>query len=111
VREATVAGDTVLLVDSDDRTLIYSLKSGEEKGRVFGATLALSRTGDKAVVQESPGEVTLYDLSSVQPITHFTFPRRAVHAEFADDATILLLTEEQLVYRLRGSAETKAAQQ
>ncbi len=112
VREATVAGDTVLLVDSDDRTLIYSLKSGEEKGKVFGPTLALSRKGDKALVQESPGEVTLYDLSSVQPITHLTFPRPAVHAEFADDgATIFLLTEEQLVYHLKASAETKAAQQ
>ena len=56
--------------------------------------------------------MTLYDLSSVQPIAHLTFPRPAVHAEFADDgATVLLLTEEQLVYRLRASAETKAAQQ
>jgi len=113
VREATVAGDTVLLVDSDDRTLIYSLKSGEEKGRVFGPVLALSRTGDKALVQESPGEVTLYDLSSVQPIAHSTFPRRALHAEFSDDgATIFLLTEEQLVYHLKATrADTKTAQQ
>jgi WD40 repeat protein len=112
VLEATVAGDTVLLVDSDDRTLIYSLKSGEEKGRVFGQTLALSQTGDKAVVQESSGEVTLYDLSGVQPVAHFTFPRRAVRAEFSEDgATILLLTEDQLVYHLKASAETNAAQQ
>jgi hypothetical protein len=113
VHEATVAGDTVLLVDSDDRTLIYSLKSGEEKGRVFGPVLALSRTGDKALVQESSGEVTLYDVSSVQPISHLTFPRRAVHAEFAGDGTtIFVLTEEQLVYQMKTTpAETKTAQQ
>src|SRR5205807_5278110 len=55
VRRAAAVGDTVLVSDSHDRTLVYSLKSGEQKGKVFGYARAISPDGSKFLVDNGKG--------------------------------------------------------
>lgn len=102
VRWANTIGDTVVVGDSKDRTLVYSLKTGEQKGKIPGQTKAASKTGDRILVDTGKGSADLYDLASLQPVTHFAFPTRIVRAEFADDGnSIFVLTADQNVYNLK----------
>jgi len=107
VRAAFATADTVLVADSLDRTLVYSLKSGEQKGKVFGEPRALSITGDKMLVDNGKGIVDLYDVSSLQPIAHFTFPSRVIRADFLGDGKMFILTADQTVYTLKSPEEQR----
>jgi hypothetical protein len=100
LRDAVTAGDTVLVYDSDNRTQVYSLRSGEQKGKVLGKFQAISTAGDKMLVENSRGECDLYDTATLQSLAHFTFPARLVHAEFASSGNLLVLTADQIVYEL-----------
>jgi peptidase M48-like protein len=102
VRSARAIGDSVMVTDSEDRTLVYSLKSGEQRGKVFGYTRASSADGRKILVDNGKGEADVYDTSNLQSLAHFNFPARVTHAEFsADGSRILILTGEQMVYSLK----------
>ena len=110
VRRAAAVGDTVLVSDSHDRTLVYSLKSGEQKGKVFGYARAISPDGSKFLVDNGKGEADIYETSSLRSLGHFVFPARVTHAEFSADATTLLvLTSDQTVYRLKCPQALQAA--
>ncbi len=102
VRSAVTAGDTIMVTDSEDRTLVYSLKTGMQKGRVFGNIEAVSADGTKMLVEYGRGEVDLYETSNLQSLAHFTFPAPMVHAEFAADGkTMRILTADQLIYKVK----------
>jgi hypothetical protein len=111
VRGATTAGDTVLVSDSKDRTLVYSLKSGEQKGKVLGRPMAISKAGDRMLISTRNGEADLYDVAGLRSMAHFAFPVRIIRAEFADDGnSIFILTADQSVYNLKNpAAEATAA--
>ena len=112
LRDAVTAGDTVLVYDSENRTQVYSLKSGEQKGKVLGKFQAISTAGDKMLVENSKGECELYETSTLQSLGHFTFPARLVHAEFASTGNLMVLTADQIVYELKvegAPASTQAA--
>jgi hypothetical protein len=96
------AGDTVAVTATDNRTLIYSLKTGMQKGRVFGYMRAVSADGSKILVENGKGEVDLYDTSGLESLVHFTFPVSMVHAEFsADGKSIRILTADQVIYNVK----------
>jgi Peptidase family M48 len=106
VRSATTIGDTVLVSDSRDRTLIYSLKTGEQKGKILGLVKGVSKAGNRILVDTGKEEADLYDVASLQPITHFTFPTRILRAEFTDDGnSISILTADQNVYSLKNPGD------
>lgn len=108
LRDAVTAGDTVLVYDSENRTQVYSLKSGEQKGKVLGKFQAISTAGDKMLVENSKGECELYDTSTLQSLAHFTFPARLVHAEFASTGNLMVLTADQIVYELNTPSTQQA---
>jgi WD40 repeat protein len=102
VQSAISAGDTVLVTDSENRTLVYSLKSGDQKGKVFGHSHALSAGGDKMLVENGKGNVDLYDTSTLQSLAHFTFPALISRADFSSDgASLYVLTIDQSVYNVK----------
>jgi outer membrane protein assembly factor BamB len=111
LHEAVAAGDTVLVYDSQNRTQVYSLKSGEPKGKVLGKFQAISAAGDKMLVENAKGECELYDTSTLKSLAHFTFPARLVHAEFASSGDLLVLTSDQTVYALNASGRQQAGVQ
>jgi Peptidase family M48 len=109
VRTALAAGDTIVVSDSKNRTLLYSLKSGQQIGKVFGHVRALSKTGDKLLVENEAGQSDLYD-SSLKPLAHYAFPTRISLAEFAPTGdTVSVLTSDQVVYSLKSAAPQQSA--
>ncbi len=106
---ATTIRDTVLVGDSTNRTLVYSLKSGAQKGKVFGVPQAISNDGGKMLVENNKGSADLYDISTLKSLAHFTFPSRIVHAAFtAEGSTLMVLTSDQTVYHLNVGATQEA---
>jgi len=112
ITSAIAEADTVVATDSNNRTLVYSLKSGDLKGKIFGKNQALSKDGKRMLVDNGRGETDLYDTATLQTLAHFAFPSRIIHAEFSDDGTgILVLTGDQMVYNLKtpGAEQTASA--
>ncbi|HEY6352134.1 MAG TPA: M48 family metalloprotease [Candidatus Angelobacter sp.] len=110
VRWAGASGDNVLVGDSNDRTLVYSLASGQQRGKVQGQPRAVSSSGDRMLVENGKGVVNLYETSSLQPVVHFTFPSPIVHAEFSGNGnTLLILTADQTVYEVQNPPKSQVA--
>ena len=106
VRGARAVGDVVLVSDSVNRTLVYSLKTGEQRGKILGHAFAMSADGKKLVVENGKGKMDLYDVNTLQPLSHFTFATPIEHVEFsADNNSMLVLTADQTVYSLKASAQ------
>jgi hypothetical protein len=108
---SVMAGREVLLVrDSEGRTLVYSLKSGEQTGRLFGLARAVSGAGDRLLVEATTTEADLYDLQSLEALAHYTFASRVVSAEFTEDGkSLLVLTGDQAVYKFNVNASQETA--
>jgi hypothetical protein len=114
VLSAVTIGDQVVVFDSEQRTLIYSLKSGAQKSTVFGQASAVSSDATRLLTENGNGKADLYDFQTLAPLAHFEFPYPVVSAEFLDDAgTMLILTNDQTIYRLKleGPAKSAAAEQ
>lgn len=111
VTRAVTVGDTVLVADSQDRILIYSLKSGGQRGKVLGHIWAASPNGDRMLVGLDHGVAEMYDTNSLQVLSHFGFPSRISDAEFTlDGAKLMVLTADQTVYQLKAVPEPEKAQ-
>lgn len=110
VKWAVTFGDTVLVADSLNRTLVYSLKSGQQKGKVPGYVWATSAKGDRMLVEMGHGVVDLYDTGTLQPLAHYSFPSRLSDAEFTGDgSTLMVLTADQTVYQFKAAAQQENA--
>jgi WD40 repeat protein len=110
VKWANTIKDTVLVGDSSNRTLVYSLQSGKQKGKVFGYPRAISNDATKMLVEGNAGTADLYDIATLAPLAHFTFPSRIINAEFTGDGTTLMvLTADQTVYQLKTEPEKEPA--
>ncbi len=110
VRSAIAAGDVVLVTDSESRTLIYSLKTGDQIGKVFGNAKALSARGDRMLIENGKGNVDLYDTATAQSLAHFTFPALIGQAAFSADGNSLnILTIDQNVYNVKVPGTTQNA--
>jgi WD40 repeat protein len=110
VKWAETFGDTVLVADSLNRTLVYSLKSGQQKGKVPGYVWATTAKGDRMLVEMGHGVVDLYDTSTLQPLAHYSFPSRLSDAGFTGDgSTLMVLTADQTVYQLKAVVQQENA--
>lgn len=105
VLSAYTLGETVFVGDSENRTLVYSLKTGEEKGRLVGHIVAASGNGQKFLLENEDGAADLYDALTLQPATHFSFPSRIADADFVAGDSLLVLTADQTVYQLQMNEE------
>jgi hypothetical protein len=105
---ATTAGDTVLLYDTHNRTLVYSLSSGQQKGKVLGRFRALSAGGDQMLIETEAGVAELYSTSSLQSLEKYTFPSRITHAEFVASGRLMVLAADQTIYEIKVPAGTVA---
>jgi hypothetical protein len=116
-RDAITAGDTVLVYDTKNRTHVYSLKSSAKKGHVPGKFQAISSGGETMLVENYKGECTVYETATLQALGRYKFPARLIRAEFTSTGSLLVLTANQTVYRLKvpaaphGPAVTGSRQQ
>ena len=81
----------LVLNDSEDRVLVYSLRDGSLRHRFFGSHAAINPTRNQLIVENFPGEVALYDLDSGDKITEFVVNGSIAFARFSLDGTRLFL--------------------
>lgn len=104
IRAARTVGDQVLVSDSANRTQVYSLKTREQKGKIMGYVFAVSPDGARMMVENGKGKIDLYDLNSLQLVSHFSFASPVEHVEFlGDNSSIMVLTADQIVYTVKNS--------
>jgi hypothetical protein len=91
--------DWLVLRDSENRVLTYSIKDGTLRNRFFGSYAAINPTKNQIVVENYPGELTFYDLASGDPQTRLTFPGRTAFLRFTlDGKKLFVLNSEQTAY-------------
>jgi hypothetical protein len=92
-------GDALLLYDSEDRLLVYSISTGELKHRFFGKYAALSPARNQVAVENFPGEVTMFDLASGEPVGNVSIRGRATFIRYNLAGTqLFVLSNRQTAY-------------
>jgi beta-barrel assembly-enhancing protease len=103
------AGDWVVAADNQNRVLVYSLASGEQKGKTFGARATVSRAGGLLAVENESGRLAVYDLATMEKRDEFGFTHPVALARFsADGKSLFALTTNQTAYVLDVSAAGRA---
>ena len=101
-------GDSVIVTDTRNRVLVYSLKTGEQKGRVFGAYAAVSSASKLLCVENESGKLAVYDLETMEKRDEFIFTRPISMLRFSQDGKrLFVLTVAQTVYILDVSSIAK----
>jgi hypothetical protein len=92
-------GNWLILHDDNNRVLVYSIKEGELRHRFFGANAAMNPGREQLIVENYPGELTLYDLSTGNPQSRLRFRTGAAFVRFSlDGKRLLVLTAGQIAY-------------
>jgi beta-barrel assembly-enhancing protease len=101
IKIVVASGDRVAVSDNQNRTLVYSLASGQQLGKVFGTWAALSTAGNLLCVESKDGLLELYDMTSFEKRQQYSFGGRLSLVRFSPDGKrLLVLTANQTVYLL-----------
>ena len=92
-------GNWLVLHDDKNRVLIYSINDGELRHRFFGANAAMNPSRNQVIVENYPGELTLYDLATGNPQARLRFKTSAAFVRFSlDGKKLLVLTAGQVAH-------------
>jgi hypothetical protein len=101
IRDMFAAGDWLVVSDTSKRVLLYSLSTGEQKGKFFGREPAVSEAAGLLSVETDRGQLTLFDLATGERRDRFDFAAPVSLAHFSRDGKrLLVLTADQTVYLL-----------
>lgn len=93
------AGDLVVLHDSENRVLVYSIKDGTLLQRFFGSDSAVNIGRNLIVVENYPGELTCYNLITGDIEARLTFGTETSFSRFSSDGKkLFVLTGNQIAY-------------
>ena len=110
IRDVITEGDSVVISDTQNRTLVYSLSTGRQKGQIFGGRAALSAASNLLSVENGDGLLSLYNLQTLEKLEQFTFQSRLSLLRFNPQGKrLFVLTGNQAVYVLDVSAFGGAA--
>lgn len=99
LEQVYASGDWVLVADSENRILLYSLKTGEQKGRVFGDYATISADGKLLCVTNESGKLNIYKLATMESIEQFVFTSSVRLVEFSEDGKkLIVLTSNQTAH-------------
>ena len=99
LQQVYTAGDLVLVDDSENRILLYSLKTGEQKGRVFGDYATVSPNGKLLCVTNESGKLDIYTVADMQRVEQFVFTSSVTLVEFSEDGKkLIVLTSNQTAH-------------
>jgi WD40 repeat protein len=91
--------------------LIYSLSTGEQKGKVFGSYPTLSVPAKLICVESDDGVLSLFDIDSFERRQKLTFPSHISFVRFSDDGKrLFVLTADQNVYFLDVAGAARSSQ-
>jgi len=112
IRQVFTTGNWVVVSDTENRVLIYSLKDGKQAGKVFGKRPIISVTANLLCVEAEDGVLAIYDLATFQKREQFTFSGPVSLARFSPDGKrLFVLTANQTIYHLDvASRENQMAQ-
>lgn len=92
-------GDWLVLRDSEDRVLVYSIKDGDLRHRFFGGQAAVNPKKNQIAVENFPGEVALYNLDTGNREARFVIQGSAAFVRFnLDGNKLFVLSDAQSVY-------------
>ncbi|HEY0432132.1 MAG TPA: hypothetical protein VGC61_09945, partial [Pyrinomonadaceae bacterium] len=92
-------GDWLVLRDDENRVLAYSIKDGTLHHRFFGSNAAINLLKNQIAVENYPGEITFYDLSTGDSRSRVSFPNRAAFMRYSlDGKQLFVLSGEQTAY-------------
>lgn len=101
LKSAVSESNWLVLHDSQNRVLVYSLKDKDLHYRFFGANAAISPTQDRVVVENYPGELTFYNLKSGDKEGRLVFSSAAAFTRFSlDGKKLFVLSKEQTAYAI-----------
>lgn len=101
ISKAIAAKDWLVVFDTQNRVTVYSLSTGEAKGKVFGEKAVLSSATRLLCVENESGKLTIYELGSMEPRDTFVFSSPVSICRFsADGRSLFVLTAAQTVYVL-----------
>jgi len=99
IEDAYAVGDWVVVVDSDRRTLLYSLATGERKGSFFGIRSVLSPAAGLLSIENETGRLDIYSLPSLEKRNQLVFSSPIALEAFSEDGKrFFVLTANQTAY-------------
>lgn len=91
----------MILTDTKNRVLFYSLKTGAQKGRVFGGYATVSEVSRLLCVENEMGKIAIYDLDTMEKREEFSFSSPISMLRFSRDGRrLFVLTSGQTIYIL-----------
>jgi WD40 repeat protein len=97
--------------DSFGRTLVYSLKTGECTGKVFGSPGEIASDSNDLFIEEDSRHFTLFDAATMSKKTDFDFPFPVTELRLNNKGDrILAVTADQTTYLINNSQDGKAAE-
>src|SRR5882724_4960570 len=110
IANAFAAGDWVVVTDTQNRVLVYSLKTGEQRGRVFGGYGTVSLNAGLLCVENEIGKIALYNLSNFEKRDELVFSSPISMLRFSPDGRrLFVMTVNQTVYLIDVSTLAGAA--
>ncbi len=100
-------GDWITVIDSEDRVLMYSLKDGELKYRFFGENAAINPHDGIVVVENVPGQLSIYSLEDGDKVNELAFAGDVVYSTFSPDGKKLFVLSADQQYYIFDSATLK----
>jgi WD40 repeat protein len=105
LRGAQAAGDWVLLPDNENRTLVYSLSTGEKKATLFGSRSVISTAAGLLAIENESGQLDIYALQGFEKSTQLNFSSNISVVTFSEAGDrLFVLTSDQTAYILDSTA-------
>jgi hypothetical protein len=99
--EAFSVGDALFLLKDGKRVLVYSLLDGGIEAKLVGGTPAANAPRNLFAMQEGPGHLSIYDLSTAAKLDQQIFSDAIAYTHFsADGNRLFVLTRHQVAYTL-----------
>jgi hypothetical protein len=106
--DMSAAADRLVLADNKNRLLVYGV-DGQLKGTVQGTRPSISSATNLMTARTQSGELTLYDLQTLQTRAVYNFDSRIAFSGFSGDGKrLLVMTANQAVYLLDTTAKADA---
>jgi hypothetical protein len=99
-------GDWIVVADNQNRVLLYSISTGEEKAKWFGYRPEISGNGERLCMANGRGHLIAYDLRTFKQIEDLYFSNEvSAHLLSGDGSKLFVLTNDQTAFELNLEVE------
>ncbi len=99
IESANSEGNWLVIRDSTNRILSFTLDDGELKHRFFGSFATINPKVNEVVVENYPGELSIYNLASGEREARLVVGSEVVFLRFSlDGKRLFVLTDRQVAY-------------